>query len=295
MTDMTTTTPASRASPKIIYGTAWKRERTPELVSLAIRHGFRAIDTACQPKHYDEPGVGRGLAECLGADLTRADLYIQSKFTAVTGHDPERVPYDSRAPLREQVAQSFAASLENLQTTYLDCLLLHSPMRSAEALIEVWTAMERICDAGGVRRLGISNCHRRPYLEVLYRLARIKPAVVQNRFCKETGYDADLRAFCAAHDIAYQGFATRTANGDLLGRGEIAELASRYRRAPAQILLRYLTQLGVVPLTGTTSGAHMDENLGIFSFELGEEECRSLDGLLHGAPQTAAVTAALSP
>ena len=118
---------------------------------------------------------------------------------------------------------------------------------------------------------------------------------MQNRFCKETGYDTALRAFCTAHDIVYQSYATRTANRDLLARREITDLASRYGRTPAQILLRYLTQLGIVPLTGTTSGVHMDENLDIFSFELGEEECRSLDGLLHGAAQTAAITAAISP
>jgi diketogulonate reductase-like aldo/keto reductase len=115
--------------PRIIYGTAWKKDATEKLVRLALQNGFRGIDTACQPKHYHEAGVGAGVAASLRKDgLTRADLYIQTKFTALAGQDPNRTPYDPKAPLETQVAQSIATSLKNLQTDYLDCVLLHSPM-----------------------------------------------------------------------------------------------------------------------------------------------------------------------
>src|SRR5687767_3029990 len=109
--------------PRIIYGTAWKKERTAELVTKALQAGFRGIDTACQPKHYDEAGVGEGIAPCLNNGLTRADLYLQTKFTPVDGQDPKRIPYDPKATLAEQVAQSFQTSLRNLRTDYLDCLV----------------------------------------------------------------------------------------------------------------------------------------------------------------------------
>src|SRR5215470_352892 len=95
--------------PRIIYGTAWKKTRTAELVSMAVRCGFRGVDTACQPKHYDEAGVGAGIATCLDEGLRRADLFLQTKFTPLSGQDPNRVPYDPRAPLADQVAQSFQA------------------------------------------------------------------------------------------------------------------------------------------------------------------------------------------
>src|ERR1700723_2589668 len=92
--------------PRIIYGTAWKKADTAGLVRLAIQSGFRGIDTACQPKHYDEAGVGAGVADGTKSGLTRRDLYLQTKFTSVSGQDPKRVPYDPMAPLPDQVAQS---------------------------------------------------------------------------------------------------------------------------------------------------------------------------------------------
>src|SRR5690348_12679480 len=88
--------------PRIIYGTAWKKERTQALVRQALRQGFRGIDTACQPKHYDEAGVGAGIAACLEDGLQRTDLYLQSKFTTVSGQDPARIPYDPQASLPDQ-------------------------------------------------------------------------------------------------------------------------------------------------------------------------------------------------
>src|SRR5882724_5879840 len=158
-------------SPKIIYGTAWKKADTARLVATAIEHGFRGIDTACQPKHYDEAGVGAGVAACLNAGLTRADLFLQTKFTSLSGQDPKRIPYDPNAPLPEQVAQSFAASLRNLRTDYLDSLVLHSPLADAQHTMTVWRAMESLVDVGGVRHLGISNCYRLDQLDSLYRSA----------------------------------------------------------------------------------------------------------------------------
>src|SRR4051794_40142140 len=107
--------------PRMLYGTAWKKARTQEWVQAAIKEGFRGIDTACQPKHYHEPGVGAGVAASLNAELNRAALYLQTKFTPLAGQDPNQVPYDPRATLTEQVAQSLQASLHNLQTDYVDC------------------------------------------------------------------------------------------------------------------------------------------------------------------------------
>ncbi|HUX72413.1 MAG TPA: aldo/keto reductase [Steroidobacteraceae bacterium] len=266
--------------PRILYGTAWKKTDTERLVALSIGHGFRGIDTACQPKHYDEPGVGAALAACYARGLTRADLYLQTKFTPVSGQDAGRMPYDPQAPLADQVAQSFAASLRNLRTDHLDCLLLHSPLPTPAETLQVWRAFERIADAGGIRQAGISNCYALAELQELYRAASIKPAVLQNRFYADTGYDRDLRAFCRQQGIVYQSFWTLTANPQLLAHAAITALASAHRRTPAQILFRYLTQAGIVPLTGTRSAAHMREDLGIFDFELSAADCGAIDRLL---------------
>ena len=145
--------------PKIIYGTAWKRERTGELVVQAVKTGFRGIDTACQPKHYEEALVGEALKRLETEGIAREDLYLQTKFTPLEGQDPNRIPYDPAASLATQVAQSFETSQKNLQTEYVDSLVLHSPLFPFKNLMEVWHAMEGVYRSGGARQLGISNCY----------------------------------------------------------------------------------------------------------------------------------------
>ena len=267
--------------PQIIYGTAWKKSATAGLVSLAIENGFRGIDTACQPKHYNEAGVGAGVAATLGPGLTRDDLYLQTKFTspsiARTGPNSLR----PKAPLTDQVlAQSVAASLGNLQTDYLDCVLLHSPMPTMAQTLSVWHALESLVESRKIRQIGISNCYGLGELEGLYEAARFKPAVVQNRFYADTRYDKAIRSYCNERQIVYQSFWTLSANPHLLAHEIVTTLSSAYRRTPAQILFRYLTHIGVVPLTGTKSETHMREDLAIFDFELSSEEQRAIHGLL---------------
>src|ERR1700730_10604948 len=114
-------------TPDFLYGTAWKEDRTAALTELALRTGFRGIDTANQRRHYFEQGVGEGLAAAYRAGIvTRADLFLQTKFTYQRGQD-HRLPYDPEAQLAVQVAQSLAGSLEHLGTDYVDSFVLHGP------------------------------------------------------------------------------------------------------------------------------------------------------------------------
>ncbi len=267
--------------PRIIYGTAWKKDRTAALVEQAINLGFRGIDTACQPKHYHEAGVGEGVSACLKQGLLdRAELYLQTKFTPLNGQDPLQIPYDPQASLAEQVSQSFRTSLKNLQTPYLDCLVLHSPLTNRQQLLEVWQAMEQIFHGGGAKQLGISNCYDPELFEFLYRASEVKPAVIQNRFYADTGYDRTIREFCRQHRIVYQSFWTLTANPKVLADTAMQNLATKYRASTAQVFFRYLSQIGIVPLTGTTSANHMREDLAIFDFELTADECSEMESLL---------------
>ena len=262
--------------PSIIYGTAWKEARTEALVAQAVAAGFRGIDTACQPKHYAEDAVGAGVARALTAGLSRAELYLQSKFTPLASHDPLRVPYDRNAPLAAQIAQSCAVSLAQLRTDYLDCLILHSPLATFGATLAAWRALEARVAAGAVRILGLSNCYVAADFAALYQAATIKPAVLQNRFHARTGYDRELRAFCRAHGVVYQSFWTLTANPDVLASATVTRLATAFACTPAQILLRYLTQIGVVPLTGTTSAQHMADDLAMFRIALDRAQCAAM-------------------
>jgi diketogulonate reductase-like aldo/keto reductase len=273
------TTAAGVRIPKILYGTAWKKSDTERLVATAIGQGFRGIDTACQPKHYEEPGVGAGVAAALGANLARSDLYLQTKFTGFSGQDPQRIPYDPQAPIPQQVAQSFEVSLHNLRTDYIDCLVLHSPLPSAKQTHEAWAAMEALVDSGRVGQLGISNCYQLLQLEALYDGARVKPAVIQNRFYADTQYDRNIRAYCRRRHILYQSFWTLSANPKVLAGRPITALAEKYERTAPQILFRYLTQIDAVPLTGTSSQVHMRQDLAIFEFQLTAAEITQLTAL----------------
>ncbi len=259
-------------TPPIIYGTAWKKERTTELVALALRVGYRAVDTACQPKHYDEPGVGRALTAAFEAGLERQELYVQTKFTPLSGQDPRRVPYDPEAPLVEQVRQSCAASLRNLGVDYVDCLLLHSPLPTVVQTLAVWEVMEALVREGAAARIGISNCYELRLLETLTRKATVKPSVVQNRFYADTGFDRELRAFCRQNAITYQSFWTLTANPHLLRHASVGELAAQHGLTREQVLFRALSGIGITPLTGTTSEAHMRDDLQLFDVQLQADE-----------------------
>ncbi len=275
------TTSAGVKMPRIIYGTAWKKERTANLVVKAIQAGFRGIDTACQPKHYDEPLVGAALHRLKDHGIEREALFLQTKFTSLSGQDLRQVPYDKNSPIESQVAQSFEASKKNLQTEYVDSLVLHSPMAPHALLMKVWNAMEKIQKTGGARQLGISNCYDTEVIRVLYADANVKPAVVQNRFYQETGYDADLRHWCSNHGVIYQSFWTLTANPHVLVSNTVRNIAQKYNKTEAQIFFRYLSQSGIVPLTGTCSEQHMREDLSIFDFELSSDDLKNVSHLLN--------------
>ncbi len=271
-----------KAIRSLIYGTAWKKERTAELVAQALSLGFRAIDTAGQPKHYNEAGVGEGLKRALAGGLQREELFIQTKFTPLAGQDPERLPYDPSRPLREQVLQSFAGSQKNLHSEFVDSLVLHSPLGDWEKMMEVWQAMESLVDQGLVGQLGLSNCYDLELFAQLCEKVRVQPRVLQNRFYRDTGYDQELRRYClegAKEPVIYQSFWTLTANPHLLQHPVIQDLAQARNKTPAQIFFRYLTQLGIQPLTGTTSEQHMREDLAIFEFTLEEAELKALEVL----------------
>ncbi|MEO5347988.1 MAG: aldo/keto reductase [Magnetococcus sp. YQC-9] len=285
---MTRNDPNGRANrpmpmPGIVYGTAWKQEQTAALVQQALERGFRGIDTACQPKHYDEAGVGQGIAAACAKGLMRAELYLQTKFTPLPGQDPRRIPYDPEAPLPEQVAQSFQVSLRNLGTDHLDGLLLHSPLATVGQTVIAWKALEAIHLAGGVRLLGISNCYDLRLLEYLTLNMRIKPTVVQNRFHAQTRYDREIRAFCRRQGVVYQSFWSLTANPHLLAHPLVTTLAEERHCTPEQLFFRFLSIIGITPLTGTTSARHMEEDLAIFAIDLDDARCVELERLLFGA------------
>ena len=249
--------------PDFLYGTAWKEERTAALTALALRCGFRGIDTANQRRHYFEAGVGQALAVAYDAGLvTRADIFLQTKFTYRRGQD-HRLPYDPAASLSVQVAQSMASSLEHLGTDCVDSYVLHGPSSNyewTEGDAEVWEAMTRERDADRTRLLGVSNISLQQ-LEQMASAHSQAPAFVQNRCFARLGWDREVRAFCRERKIIYQGFSLLTANSDVLAHPLITGTARRRKTTVAQVIFAFAQAVGMLPLTGTSNQEHMRQDL----------------------------------
>ena len=267
--------------PGFLYGTAWKEEETERLTLLALQQGFRGIDTANQRRHYHEAAVGQAVTAALAQKLlTREELFLQTKFTFRRGQD-HRLPYDPEASVAVQVEQSCASSLEHLGVDRIDSYVLHGPtfQRGLAAVDwEAWRAMETLHDSGRVRLLGISNVAL-DQLQALWKQARIRPRFVQNRCYATKGWDRDVRAFCRANGILYQGFSLLTANRQVLDSTELTRIAQRHGRTPAQIIFRFAIEVGMLPLTGTTSADHMRADLEAFAFHLEPAEVERIDRL----------------
>jgi diketogulonate reductase-like aldo/keto reductase len=267
--------------PDFLYGTAWKEDRTPALAELAVRTGFRGIDTANQRRHYFEAGVGQGLAAAYRAGIvTRAELFLQTKFTYQQGQD-HRLPYDPAAELSTQVAQSMASSLEHLGTDHVDSYVLHGPASGhgwSEDDVETWDAMVKERDAGRTRLLGVSNVSLR-HLEQMAATGAEAPAFVQNRCFARTGWDRAVRAFCAERGIVYQGFSLLTANPEVLQHPLVGRIAARLQATRPQVVFRFAQAVGMLPLTGTTDSEHMTQDLASRERVLSGDEVRAIESL----------------
>jgi diketogulonate reductase-like aldo/keto reductase len=280
----------STTIPVFIYGTAWKKDRSADLVYNAIKAGFRAVDTAAQPRHYQEHLVGDGIRRAITDGLvSRKDLYVskitifdvldekakisqvQTKFSPISAQDPENMPYDASAPVTEQVHASIKSSLQNLRPendpssvneAYIDTVVIHSPLSTLAQTLEAWHALETYVPHR-IRNLGISNCTL-PMLRELCTSSQttVKPSVVQNRFYEDTLFDVPLRAFCRENQVIYQSFWTLTANPDLVHSGPVQQLARHVKITPAAAFYALVMGLkDVTVLNGTKNDERMKEDL----------------------------------
>ena len=264
--------------PSFMYGTAWKEEATRQLVELAVVSGFTAIDTANQLIHYQEALVGEALQALEKNGIKRDTLFLQTKFTSADGQD-HRTPYDPSADLTTQVRQSFDSSLTHLRTTYVDSYVLHAPFQRRglrDADWEVWAAMESLYESGKTKMIGISNVTA-DQLTQLCEQANVKPMVVQNRCYATLGWDKEVRKICQTHGIIYQGFSLLTANRHVLADREIHSMAERLGAGPAQVIFRFAMEVGMLPLTGTTSRQHMKEDLQAERLALSSEDIERIE------------------
>lgn len=212
--------------------------------------------------------------------VSRADLFLQTKFTYQRGQD-HRLPYDPSASLRDQVAQSLASSLEHLGCDHVDSYVLHGPSSNYDWTgddAEVWQAMRNERDAGRTQLLGVSNVSLR-HLEQMVDAHGEAPAFVQNRCYASLGWDRAVRLFCSERRIIYQGFSLLTANVEVLRHPLVGSLAKRGGVTPAQIVFAFARAVGMLPLTGISDAEHMREDLASVNFVLAADALQEIEAI----------------
>ncbi|MBL3732371.1 aldo/keto reductase [Lysinibacillus sp. HST-98] len=235
-----------------------------EAVKTAIVKGYRSIDTA--QVYRNEESVGRGIRAAIEEGLvTREELFITSKVWN------DGLSY-------EETLAAYDSSLEKIGLDYLDLYLVHWPGID-QNFIEVYKALEKIYQDGRVRSIGVSNFHVY-HLESLLKETTVVPVINQIEFHPHL-IQEEVRAYCKDKGIQVEAWSPLM-NGSLLEEALIRELASKYGKTPAQIVLRYDVQHDVVTIPKTMTPARMVENLAVFDFTLTEQEMAQLDAMNDG-------------
>lgn len=239
-------------------------EDLAEAVKTAIAKGYRSIDTA--QVYRNEESVGRGIRAAIEEGLvTREELFITSKVWN------DGLSY-------EETLAAYDSSLEKIGLDYLDLYLVHWPGIDTN-YVEVYKALEKIYQDGRVRSIGVSNFHVH-HLEKLLKETKVIPVINQIEFHPHLTQE-EVRAYCTDKDIQVEAWSPLM-NGALLEEALIQELASKYDKTPAQIVLRYDVQHNVVTIPKTMTATRMVENLNVFDFTLTDGEMAQLDALNDG-------------
>ncbi|MEU6975505.1 MULTISPECIES: aldo/keto reductase [unclassified Streptomyces] len=236
-------------------------DETAAAVTTALETGYRSIDTAAV--YGNETGVGRALA---ASGLPREDLFVTTKlWNADQGYD---------ATLR-----AFDAGLAKLGLDHVDLYLIHWPTPARDLYRDSWRALERLAEEGRIRAAGVSN-FQPAHLARLMDGAKLTPAV--NQIELHPGLQqAELRAFHAGHGIATEAWSP-LAQGAVLNDAVVGELAARYGKSPAQIVLRWHLQLGNIVIPKSVTPARIRENFAVFDFALTAEDVQAMTALDRG-------------
>ena len=237
------------------------QETCAENVANAIRLGFRLIDAA---KNYaNEEEVGRGIKM---SGVPREQLFITTKLW-IKDYGYERAK------------QAFEASLDRLGTDYIDLYLLHQPFGDVHG---AWRALEELYEEGKIRAIGVSNFSPDRLVD-LCQTARIRPMVNQIEF---SPYFQQWRAkqWNDKYGVQVEAWGAMVSGNhpELFTEPTLVEIGAKYKKSAAQVILRYLTQRGIVALCRTDNPKHQQEDISIFDFELTDAEMHAIDLLDKG-------------
>lgn len=241
----------------------FKVEEGPELVNavkFAIKQGYRSIDTAAI--YGNEEGVGQAIREAINEyGITREELFITSKvWNADLGY--------------ESTLKAYETSLAKLGLDYLDLFLIHWPVEGKYK--DAWRALETLYKAGRVKAIGVSNFQVH-HLEDVMKDAEIKPMVNQVEYHPRLTQQ-EVKAFCGQNGIQFEAWSPLM-QGQLFDHPILQELARKYNKTVAQVILRWDIQNGVVTIPKSTKEHRIIENAAIFDFELSTEDMTKISSL----------------
>ncbi len=243
-------------------------ETCTEAVAAAIKSGYRMIDTA--EAYGNERAVGEGI---LKSGVDRKELFVVTKVNFKSYENAE---------------QTVMQSLGNLQTDYIDLLLLHWPFANYYA---AWRALEKLYAEGKVRAIGVSDFEPDRLLDLIA-YNKVVPAVNQietNLYCQRVSERIWMDKSRVAH-MAYAPLG-RGSRNEMFAEPAVSALAEKYGKTPAQILLRFLVQRGIAVIPRSAKHEHIKENFELFDFALTADETARLSALdkkepLIGRPET---------
>lgn len=252
-------------------------QATNEDVERAVRYaldeaGYRHIDTAAA--YENELGVGRGIA---GSGVAREDIFLTTKlWNSDQGY--------------EEAQKAFDASLDELGVDYVDLYLIHWPMKNEERLLRTWDALEKIAESGRAKSIGVCNFEPR-HLQLLIDRGGMLPAVDQVELHPNLPQRA-IRQVASEHGIAVEswsplggsssGWGKYSKPNVLLADPIITRIADRHSKSPAQVLIRWHLQNGLIVIPKSVHDERISQNIDVFDFELTDQDLSELDTLDNG-------------
>jgi 2,5-diketo-D-gluconate reductase A len=252
--------------PQVGAGT-WPLDDTDaaDVVALAIEVGYRHLDTAT--RYGNEAGVGEGIRR---SGIAREELFVTTKL-------------DGQFQGADRAIGGLRAALDRLQTEYVDLLLIHWPLPGRDEYVDTWRTFEKLQADGLARAIGVSN-FKPAHLDRLAAETSVVPAVNQIQISPAIER-LEQRAYDDAHGIVTQSWSPlggRSGAGEMLASPVLADIAARLGRTPAQVVVRWHVQQGLVVIPKSSSRERLAQNLDVFSFELSADDLASIATLSQG-------------
>ena len=246
--------------PQLGYGVFKVPEQEVyEAVREALRVGYRSIDTAMI--YENEAGVGRALKD---SGIPREDIFLTTKvWNKDQGY--------------ERTLAAFETSLQKLGVDYVDLYLIHWPMPDEDLYMDTWRALEQLYRDGKTKAIGVSNFHI-PHLTRVLEEGTVVPVVNQIELHPFLSQEA-IREFCQKNGIVVEAWSPLMRGRDALTEPVITEIAARHGKTPAQVVLRWHLQHGIIAIPKSVTPSRIQENLDIFEFMLSPDDMQQIDQL----------------